>query len=191
MLKSEIRTLIKTERNKISELELNQKSQLICDTIFNNFNFYQKTVSIFLPISKLKEINSYFIINKLKLDKSTRIAVPKSNFNDNSLKHFLFTENIKIVENKFGIPEPQEGNIEISHYEFDYVFVPLLAYDMNGYRVGYGKGFYDRFLKKCNDSCLFIGLNIFDDQMKIDDIDEFDIPLDYCITPHKFIKFKN
>jgi 5-formyltetrahydrofolate cyclo-ligase len=191
MLKSEIRTLIKTERTKISDLELNQKSQLICDIVFNNFNFYQKTVSIFLPISKLKEVNTYFIINKLKLDKSSKIGIPKSNFNDNSLKHFLLSDNIKIVENKFGIPEPQEGILEIGNFEFDYVFVPLMGCDRNGYRVGYGKGFYDRFLTRCNDSCLFIGLNIFDELVKIDDIDGFDIPLHYCITPHKLIKFKN
>jgi 5-formyltetrahydrofolate cyclo-ligase len=191
MLKSDIRTLIKTERNKISDLELNQKSQLICEIAFNNFNFRNKTVSIFLPISKFKEVNTHILINRLKLDKSSRIAVPKSNFNDNSLKHYLFSHNIEIEENKFGIPEPNEKNIEIKSHEFDIVFVPLMACDMNGHRVGYGKGFYDRFIKKCNDSCLFIGLNIFDEQMKIDDIDEFDIPLDYCITPHKLIKFKN
>jgi 5-formyltetrahydrofolate cyclo-ligase len=191
MLKAEIRSLIKIERNKISDLELNQKSQLICDITFDNFNFSQKTVSIFLPITKLKEVNTYFIINKLKLDKSTRIAIPKSNFDDNSLKHFLLTDNIKIIENKFGIPEPQEGNLELRNNEFDFVFVPMLAFDMNGYRVGYGKGFYDRFLKYCKDSCVFIGLNIFDKQIKIDDIEESDIPLDFCVTPKKIIKFTN
>ena len=75
--------------------------------------------------------------------------------------------------------------------EFDFVFVPMLAFDMNGYRVGYGKGFYDRFLKYCKDSCVFIGLNIFDKQIKIDDIEESDIPLDFCVTPKKIIKFTN
>ncbi len=190
MLKSEIRTLFKSERNIISDLELDQKSQLICEIAINNFNFNNKTVSIFLPIKKFKEVNTYFILNQLKKYKTANVAIPVSNFYDNSLTHFLFHDGILIEENKYGIPEPTNGNVVVKNFEFDVVFVPLLAIDYNGYRVGYGKGFYDRFMKDCKESCIFIGLNIFDDQIKIDDINEFDIPLDYCISPNHLYKFK-
>jgi 5-formyltetrahydrofolate cyclo-ligase len=190
MLKSEIRSLFKSERNKISDLELNQKSQLICEIALNSFNLNNKTVSIFLPITKFKEVNTFFILNQLKKDKTTKVALPISNFYDNSLTHFLFHDGIQIEENKFGIPEPINGDVEVKNFEFDVVFVPLLAIDFHGYRVGYGKGFYDRFMKDCKESCIFIGLNIFDNQIEIDDINEYDIPLDYCISPNHMYKFR-
>ena len=69
------------------------------------------------------------------------------------------------------------------------MFVPLLAIDTKGNRVGYGKGYYDRFLKQCKKDCLFIGLQLFDEIIQIDDINQFDIALHYCITPTQIIQF--
>jgi 5-formyltetrahydrofolate cyclo-ligase len=71
----------------------------------------------------------------------------------------------------------------------DIVFIPLLAVDSTGHRIGYGKGFYDRFLRKCRPNCIFIGLHLFDEMCNIDDIDRHDIRLDFCITPTQIIRF--
>ena len=73
----------------------------------------------------------------------------------------------------------------------DLIFIPLLAYDLEGHRVGYGKGYYDRFLKLTNKSSLKIGLSFFDPINKIQDIDDNDVKLDYCITPTQVHKFDN
>ncbi|WP_431293282.1 5-formyltetrahydrofolate cyclo-ligase [Pedobacter sp. P26] len=81
--------------------------------------------------------------------------------------------------------EPQKGNLHEG--EIDMVVIPLLAFDKQGYRVGYGKGFYDRFLRDIN--AQKIGLSLHPAIEKIDDVNEYDIKLDFCITPTEIIKF--
>jgi len=88
-----------------------------------------------------------------------------------------------------GIPEPQNG-LTVPPSEIEVVFIPLLAYDKKGHRVGYGKGFYDRFLSKCKPNTLKIGLSLFEPEEKIEGLDATDIPLDYCVTPVKVYEFK-
>jgi len=98
------------------------------------------------------------------------------------MQHFLLTDNTKISVNKYGIPEPMDG-IEVPISKIDVIFVPLLAFDKAGNRVGYGKGFYDRFLKDCKPETLTIGLSFFEAEEALIEVSEFDQPLDYCITP--------
>jgi len=69
------------------------------------------------------------------------------------------------------------------------VIVPLLICDLNGYRLGYGKGFYDRFLSECRADVLKIGLNYFEPIAQIPGEDT-DIPLDFLITPINCHAFK-
>jgi 5-formyltetrahydrofolate cyclo-ligase len=189
MLKAEIRSIVKIERQKISESALTELSTLVSKNVTSRFDLGGKTISIFLPIAKFKELNTFLLIDSLKKNETIRIAVPVSNFQDQSLKHYELNNDIQIELNNYGIPEPINGNIEIKNMEFDIVFVPLLAFNNEGYRVGYGKGFYDRFLKKCNKKCLFIGLNLFDHPVIIEDTNEFDIQLHYCVTPNYLYNF--
>jgi 5-formyltetrahydrofolate cyclo-ligase len=72
----------------------------------------------------------------------------------------------------------------------DIVFVPLLAVDKQGNRVGYGKGFYDRFLRKCAPGCQFIGLHYFDLEDRIDDVLPTDIRLNAVVMPNKVVRFE-
>ena len=65
------------------------------------------------------------------------------------------------------------------------ILVPLLAYDLQGNRVGYGKGFYDRFLAKCNANVQKVGLSYFEPLDSIGDAESFDIKLNSCISPEK------
>ena len=69
------------------------------------------------------------------------------------------------------------------------MFVPLLAYDKLGNRVGYGKVFYDQFLSECSPETLKIGLSFFEPEEQINDVFENDIQLDYCVSPHTIFKF--
>ena len=69
------------------------------------------------------------------------------------------------------------------------VFVPLVAFDELGNRVGYGKGFYDEFLKNCSKDTIKIGLSFFEAEAVISDIELHDVPLDFCVTPGKIYNF--
>jgi len=119
-------------------------------------------------------------------DKNKIIIIPKINgFN---LKHYIYENNLSIKKNHLGIPEPSNGNYAKINL-IEVVFVPLIVVDKFGNRVGYGKGYYDRFLKKCDKKIIKVGLSFFDVIEKIVDITDNDIKLNYCITPKKIIKF--
>lgn len=119
---------------------------------------------------------------------SLEIAYPKSDFLSGRMDALLINEDTVYYGNQYGITESKEGII-IEPSAIDLVFVPLLVCDEKGYRVGYGKGFYDRYLAQCRQDIIKIGFSYFDPIQKIDDRDTFDIPLDYCITPESVYEF--
>ncbi len=143
---------------------------------------------IFLTISHKKEVDTNYLMHILQ-GKEKSIVISKADFATHGMNHILLQENTVLKISDYGIPEPVSG-IEISPEILDVVFVPLLAYDLNGHRIGYGKGFYDRFLEKCRKDTVFVGLSFFEPEPKIF-FESTDIPLDYCITPKKTFDFKN
>jgi 5-formyltetrahydrofolate cyclo-ligase len=96
-------------------------------------------------------------------------------------------DNIHVI-NRYGILEPSNGEI-VDPLAIDIVMIPLLAFDQLGYRVGYGKGYYDRFLCKCRRDVIKIGFSFFEAEPVIKDIDNYDVPLNYCITPLRVYEF--
>mgnify|MGYP001474072400 FL=1 len=118
---------------------------------------------------------------KVLSGKDKNVVLSKSNFEQLSMTHYLLTDNLVIKPNAWGIPEPQNG-LEIKAQQLDVIFIPLLACDLNGNRLGYGKGFYDRFLANCKPGALKIGLNYFEPEISLPHNTE-DIPLTHCITP--------
>jgi 5-formyltetrahydrofolate cyclo-ligase len=104
------------------------------------------------------------------------------------MTHFLLTDATKIKKNKYNIPEPVDG-LEVPVSKINLVFVPLLAFDEKGNRVGYGKGFYDQFLSKCQPETIKIGISFFEAETLISDTLSSDIQLDYCVTPTKVYNF--
>lgn len=187
MKKKEIRELFKQKRRELSPNELESRSELVCSLLFKNFQLSEKTISLFLPIERQREINTYLILEKgISLD--ARIALPKMNEETQTLRHVLFESHSQLEVNRLGIPEPRSGKT-IKLKDLEFVLVPLLAFDKNGNRVGYGKGYYDKFLRKCSPNCLFIGLSLFDDICDIEDVEPHDIRLHYCITPNQLVRF--
>jgi 5-formyltetrahydrofolate cyclo-ligase len=187
MTKKEIRSKYKALRDLLSPTELERRSEQICEMLFANFQLSEKTVSVFLPIERLKEINTYMILEK-GISIGSRMALPKINEKNLSMKHILYESQAQLEVNSLGIPEPRYGkNVNIKDVEI--VLVPLLANDEKGNRVGYGKGYYDRFLKKCSATTFFIGLNLFDEFETISDLEDFDIQLHFCVTPNKVHRF--
>ena len=181
MTKKELRHKYKTLRKQMSleqidELSLDIANQILKLTVWEH-TFYH----LFLSIEEQKEVNTDYILNILS-GKDKNIVISKSDFKTGFMTHFLLTDNTKIKKNRHHIPEPVDG-IAIAPNTIDVVFIPLLAFDKAGNRVGYGKGFYDRFLADCKPETIKIGLSFFEAEDKITDVHESDVKLDYCVTP--------
>ncbi len=188
MHKKELRDKYKKLRAELNDEEIQNLSMVIANQLLQ-LPIWDKTYyHIFLPIEQQKEINTEFILNILQ-GKDKNIIVPKSNFESNTLEHILLNDNTVLIVNSWGIPEPVEG-ISIPENQIEVVFVPLLAFDQIGNRIGYGKGFYDKFLAKCDTNTLKIGLSFFSAEKEIHDVLITDIKLNYCITPDKIYHFQ-
>ena len=185
--KTFLRSHYKKKRLSLTKQEVDQLSQRVCKQLDKLSIWRLKHYHIFISISKYNELDTSSIINKLKSEKKI-IIVPK--ISNNELVHIAINDQTEFSINEYGIKEPNNGNHFIIE-NLDLIFIPLLAYDLEGHRVGYGKGYYDRFLKLTNKSSLKIGLSFFDPINKIQDIDDNDVKLDYCITPKQVHKFNN
>lgn len=184
MQKAELRKQMLQKRRVLPAEEVQRHSQRIADLFFHHFPLQKgQTVHVFLPILKNKEIDTWLIIRQLRLEHpEVQVAVPVTDVVQNVLTHHELTEEAVLLENAWGIPEPQNAHI-IHAREVDIVLLPLLAFDKAGHRVGYGKGFYDRFLADCRPDVLKIGLSLEPPVESIDDANEFDVPLNYVIMP--------
>ena len=183
--KTFLRSHYKKKRLSLTKQEVDHLSQRVCKQLDKLSIWRLKHYHIFISISKYNELDTSSIINKLKSEKKI-IIVPK--ISNNELVHIAINDQTEFSINEYGIKEPNNGNHFIIK-NLDLIFIPLLAFDLEGHRVGYGKGYYDRFLKLTNKSSLKIGLSFFDPINKIQDIDDNDVKLDYCITPTQVHKF--
>nr|WP_315141400.1 5-formyltetrahydrofolate cyclo-ligase [uncultured Flavobacterium sp.] len=187
MLKQALRIHYKTLRKQLSENQLEEMSLAVANNVLT-LPVWEKTYfHIFLPIEAHNEVNTEFILHLLS-GKDKEIVISKSDFKTRNMTHFLLTDNTKIKKNEYNIPEPVDG-IEVPAKKIEVVFIPLLAYDKQGNRVGYGKGFYDKFLSECQTGTIKIGLSFFEPEEQITDVFETDVKLDYCVTPNAVFKF--
>ncbi|QDO93411.1 5-formyltetrahydrofolate cyclo-ligase [Formosa sediminum] len=187
MTKAELRKLYKTKRKALSsdtceDLSIDISNQLLKLPIWDK-SFYH----VFLTIETQKEVNTEFILNILS-GKDKNIVISKSDFKTGLMHHVLLTDATTIKKNAYNIPEPIDG-IPIPNSSIEVVFVPLLAFDKRGHRIGYGKGFYDRFLQACKPETIKIGLSFFEAENEITEVYSSDIPLDYCVTPKQVYTF--
>ncbi|WP_458628007.1 5-formyltetrahydrofolate cyclo-ligase [Winogradskyella sp. PC D3.3] len=187
MSKPLLRKKYKDLRQALSETQVEDYSLAIANKLLS-LDIWNKTFyHIFLTIEEQKEINTDYILNILS-GKDKNIVISKSNFEDYSMTHYLLMDNTKIIKNTYNIPEPVDG-IEIPSSQLEVVFIPLLAFDNTGHRIGYGKGFYDRFLADCKPETLKIGLSFFDVETETFEASEMDVKLDYCVTPNQVFQF--
>ena len=180
--KKELRNKYKKLRQNLSEIEIEEMSLAIANKLLTLQIWDKAYFHIFLSIIEHKEVDTELILHLLS-GKDKEIIVSKSDFTTREMTHFLLTDNTKIKKNEYNIPEPVDG-IEVSSKKIDVVFIPLLAYDIKGNRVGYGKGFYDKFLSQCKPDVIKIGLSFFEPEELIVDVFEGDVKLDYCVTPY-------
>lgn len=194
MNKKDLRKKYKELRNQLTEDTIIDKSLAIANRMLqlnvlpDGRQVWDKTYyHLFLTIEEQREIDTEFILQILA-GKDKEIVVSKSDFETFEMTHFLLTDNTKFRTNSYHIPEPING-LEVAVEKIEVVFVPLLAFDLNGHRVGYGKGFYDKFLSKCTENVIKIGLSFFEAEEVISDATENDVKLDFCVTPNKNYTF--
>jgi 5-formyltetrahydrofolate cyclo-ligase len=191
MQKGELRKLFQAQRKALGTAEYNAKCVQVYNRFFSDFDLNKiNVIHTFLSIDNNKEPDTWLIINKLHDEYShIRIAVPRIIPKTNDLENFYLDSLKQLVTNEWGIPEPVSGTKTPSE-QIDLVLVPLLIFDAQGHRVGYGKGFYDKFLRQCRADTLRVGLSLFPPVEKIDDVNDFDVALDCCVTPEKMFVFK-
>ncbi|WP_179318904.1 5-formyltetrahydrofolate cyclo-ligase [Winogradskyella helgolandensis] len=187
MNKSLLRKKYKNLRQQLSHTQVDDYSLAIANQLLKLDIWDKSFYHVFLTIEEQKEINTDYILNILA-GKDKNIIISKSDLKDYSMTHFLLTDNTTLKKSTYNVPEPVDG-IEIQPSQLEVVFIPLLAFDKTGNRVGYGKGFYDRFLDHCKPETLKIGLSFFEAEDETIEASEDDIKLDYCVTPNGIYSF--
>lgn len=149
-----------------------------------------RNVHFYHPITQKQEFNSLLLASWMKKNHpDVQLILPKSNLTTATLTNWVWTSETLLAVNKWGITEPQNG-VQIDPKIIDLVVLPLLAFDIDGNRVGYGKGFYDRFLSECRADVAKVGISFFEPVSEITDSNALDVKLDLCITPQNVWKFK-
>ncbi|MGJ1432215.1 5-formyltetrahydrofolate cyclo-ligase [Sphingobacterium spiritivorum] len=191
MTKQELRQLYRLERKRLSGNELRAFNHQLLEHLKKMDWSKCQYCHVYLPISRNQEPDTLLFISWIQdTFPSVRLVISQSHAEDRSMSHYLLDNTTTYVENKWGIPEPVSGT-PVDEKLLDMVLIPLLICDRTGNRVGYGKGFYDRFLKKCRPDVQKIGLSFFEPVEKITDVDPYDIALDCCITPQHIIYFES
>lgn len=190
MLKKELRKIYKEKRIALSPQETLKLDDLLLIQFQRlAFNEHVEWVMSYLPIAGKAEIDPHLFVASLQLTlPDLKTTYPVIAAADCTMQPFWVDEDAVFKENELLVQEPVNGTqVDIAH--IDVVLVPLLAFDKKGYRVGYGKGFYDRFLARCRPDVIAIGFSYFPPVDEISDTNQFDIPLNYCITPHQLYEF--
>jgi 5-formyltetrahydrofolate cyclo-ligase len=186
MTKQEFRKIYLGKRDKLGESEYERFCRMVIGNLFNNANLSSYyTLHTYLAVVEKKEVDTWPILDRLKRESPhVKVVVPK--MADTELEHYYYEGLHQLDQNQFGIFEPTHGTpVEVER--LDAVLVPLLVADKQGNRLGYGRGYYDRFLKQCNPQCVKIGLSLFNLEERIP-TDDWDVKLDLIITPFGSVK---
>jgi len=184
MTKAELRAQYRQARMLLSASEIAERSVAICGLLARRDWQNVRFLHTFLPMENAREPDVLpFVRHVRKVHPSIKLVVGKADTVDFSMRHIRYGPTTELRKNKWGIPEPVGGE-PIEEQKLDAVLVPLLVSDRSGNRVGYGKGFYDRFLANCRKDCRKIGVSLFVPiETPIEDIDPYDIPLDELVFP--------
>lgn len=182
--KQKLRENFLDTRTALSETDYLQKSEEIVSRLVEQPEFVAaSTVHCYVSMEKRREVNTRALIKKI-LDQKKRLAVPVTDFETMRLESCLLKRFKDLEKNKWGVLEPKEGS-RLSPQEFDLVVVPMVGGDEERNRIGYGKGFYDRFLSEV--TCTTIGLSFETCIAESVPAEDFDVPLHKVITEERVI----
>jgi 5-formyltetrahydrofolate cyclo-ligase len=190
MTKQELRKIYLERRKALSEGEYAQLNFQLYQNFFSNIDLsFIRVIHTFIPITSKREPDTWLIIDRIRREyPHVRISIPRVNAETNELENLFFEGLHQLNTNDWGIQEPKQG-VPTDPEKIDMVLVPLLVCDNNGHRVGYGKGYYDRFLKDCRPDVKKIGVSLFEPVDVIEDIQSTDIPVNVLLTPIEFRTF--
>lgn len=181
--KEKLRAQYLNKRKQLNLAEFEQLNHGLLEQVETLDIRHSRTIHIFLSITDKFEPDTFGMIEAIRRQHpQTRWVTSTVAQNNIGLYHFELDHLTLLRKSKWGIPEPIGGYL-VPEHEIDLIFIPLLVVDQAGHRVGYGKGFYDRFLSKCRADALKVGISLFEPIPKITDPAPWDIPLDACITP--------
>ena len=187
--KTQLRKFYLEKRNNLNQEHLDHLSLLIIKNLLANFELFNKKIHLFFPIKDKKEINTWHLYKRICKTANNQLFTHIYSKKDEKWKCVTFDPNVPFIKDKFNIPTPKTHN-ERNANELDLIIIPLLVFDNNGHRIGYGKGIYDHILSQTNVDCKKIGISFFKPCEKTIDFESHDIPLDYCQTPYKLYQFK-
>ncbi len=189
MNKNELRKIFQKKRNALTATEQTKLDDLLLIQFQKADLPFITTLLSYWPIEENKEPNTHLFTDYLEFkNPELLVAYPKTDFFMDEMVAVSTDAETNFLKNEFNIYEPEEGN-RVAAGEIDMILVPLLAFDKKGYRVGYGKGFYDKFLPECRKGCIKVGFSYFDPVDEITDKADFDVPLELCITPQSVYVF--
>ncbi len=187
MLKADIRKLYKQKRKAISDPDKDKLEDLLLIQFQRSGIYVPQNILTYSFSPALDEIDPNLIMRYCSfINPEVIFHFPVINGLD--MQVMATDDDTQFRINEFHIDEPVNGRITDTT-QIDLVIVPLLAFDGRGNRVGFGKGYYDRFLKKCRPDCITAGLSYFEPLQIIEDLDEYDVPLDHVLTPHQCYSF--
>jgi 5-formyltetrahydrofolate cyclo-ligase len=189
MTKDQLRKEYKQRRHALTVEEKAAFEQKIFEQLkqfdWSMYNY----VHVYLPMHKFNEPDTAQFIKWIRtFHPQVNLVISKSEFSTGEMQNYLLDDTTILEENKWGILEPKDGDL-VAEEKIDFVLVPLIVVDINGNRVGYGKGFYDRFLAKCKANVKSYGISYFEPVESITDVGEWDVTLTGCITPNKVYTF--
>ncbi len=183
--KQNLRKKLLEQRKSLSEESYLQKSVQICKRLTEQAEFKKaQTIHCYVSINKRREVNTHPLIKKMPEDRK-RVVVPFMQIEKGTLLHIELNHYDDLKPNRWGVLEPQKGN-EVDPKELDLVIVPMVGGDSHKNRIGYGKGFYDRFLQQPN--CPKIGLLFEECLVEKVPVEGFDVGLDRIMTEDKVIE---
>ena len=179
--KEELRRKLLKERQRIKKETLRK----ISDTIFHritqlNVFANANVVHTYLAIEPNKEVDTWNIID-ICHELGKEVVVPVMQTSTNTLSHYrIDPDSTTFEKNKIGIIEPKNGEF-VKNPAFDLILVPMIGGDWGCNRLGYGKGYYDRFLEHQND---VYTLGVMPDLCKVSEIpvEDHDVPLSGIVT---------
>lgn len=185
--KKKLRKILTQKRSLIKKNSKKEFSLQVFNKLIESINFDEiKYVASFISIRS--EISTNQLNEKIiELKRTLSFPVIEKNSQELIFKKFLSNENFKL--GKYDIPEPISENKEILPQLF---FVPCLGFDLNGYRVGYGGGFYDKTFakfKRLNLKFYTVGFSFDDQKQKEIPRENFDYKLDFVLTEKQLYTF--
>lgn len=189
MTKEQLRSIYLEQRKNITDRERNRLDDLLLIQLQRVPLMQVQTLFSYIPMPHMAEPNTYFFTQYLHtLIPELRTAYPITDLANSTMQAYLADEDTEFERNRFGTIEPV-SEVIVDPEEIDLVFCPLIIADQSGYRVGFGKGIYDKYLPQCRQDVLKIGFSYIEPVDKISDIHKNDIPLDILITPHNTFVF--